>query len=251
MSSSGVDILLFLLFLFSNFLVSLLLLLLEEGGCLVAEHDHTHDVGLCFISSSWDRTAKGAHHMPLLCRRGQWWLLGGEGGDGCCCLRGKVESFCRFQEGARGSEVDEVGGEVKELAGNGFVVERPAGEEVVDEGKGLLRLAKLGEGLRRRESRSKTKIEPSPSRGPWGTSRGTRGGKQRGGGMGRGSSGDALGSRSGELRQRAGEPCRGAPARRGDEPGEATRECWLCREFAEGGFAKMPLRQEFRDGGSI
>ena len=38
-------------------------------------------------------------------------LLGGEGGDGCSCRRGKVESFCWLEGGASESEVDEVGGE--------------------------------------------------------------------------------------------------------------------------------------------
>ena len=36
----------------------------EKGGCLIAEREHTHDVGRCFVSSSSDRATKGAHHMP-------------------------------------------------------------------------------------------------------------------------------------------------------------------------------------------
>ena len=38
-------------------------------------------------------------------------MLGGEGGDGCSCRRGKVERFYWLEGGAPESEVDEVGGE--------------------------------------------------------------------------------------------------------------------------------------------
>lgn len=107
--------------------------------------------------------------------------------------------------------MDEVGGEVKNLAGTGFVDEVDGEVDEVDDRQGQLLLATIVEGRVRRRADQKKKMKPSP-----------RSGKQRGGAE-QGSSG----------------------------AGEKSGECGLCPEFAEGVFAKLPRRHSFLDRGSI
>ena len=146
--------------------------------------------------------------------------------------------------------MDEVGGEVKELAGTGFVVyDGQLARRWLTTGRASSSSPSSGKAAAAGEQ-IETKIEPSPSRdSPWGTNKGTRRGKRGGGvGRGRGSFGDARWSRAGDLRR--GGTQQGTFGAQGRRARETTRECGLCREFAEGIFIKVPLRHVFRDGGS-